>query len=63
MILGDQVMHGAVIEGQDIVFMTYLITRKVCFLAKKCLYVKLRGHSMEILIFWSFHISRMSAAG
>ena len=26
------------------------------------IYIMLRGHSMEILIFWDFHISRMSAA-
>ena len=49
--LGDQVMHGAVLVAQYV------------FVAEKRIYIMLRGHSMEIPIFWHFHISSMSAAG
>ena len=58
-ILGDLVMHGAVLgwsSGQNTVFMTYLI-RKYVYISNS------GGHSMEIPIFWDFHISRMSTLG
>ena len=58
-ILGDQVMHGAVLgwsSGQNTVFMTYLI-RKYVYISNS------GGYSMEIPIFWDFHISRMSTLG
>ena len=35
----------------------------MCIYGWKMSYVKLRGHSKEILIFWGSHISKVSAAG